>query len=150
MKSLIIIILAFFSFNGQALAQQNKIPPIELYKTMLEANKQSGWVQFREYDGKQWVYFTPVIMLKCRVKEIRYSINSPDLNEIFPLPACHPALPFNVGDNLQPSDIALTLEPNQAEKIAIQVVFEDDSESEIMVFEPCIGVGEASCASIVK
>lgn len=150
MKILLSFLLAFLALVTPLYAQQNKVPPIELYKTMLDINKTSGWVQFREYNGKQWVYFTPLVTLKCRLKEIRYSINSPDLDEVFPLGACHPALPFSVGDNIKPSDIALILNSNQAEKIAVQVIFEDDSESEVMVFEPCIAVGEATCASIVK
>ena len=150
MKNLIIIIIAFLSFNVPALAQQNKIPPMELYKTMLEANKTSGWVQFREYNGKQWVYFTPLVTLKCRLKEIRYSINSPDLDKVFPLVACHPALPFSLPTDAGVEAIALSLSSNFVQKLTVQVVFEDDSESEIMVYEPCIAVGEASCASIIK
>ncbi len=145
----LVILVGFFIFSP-AYAQQNKIPPMELYKAMADANKTSGWVQFREYNGQQWVYFTPLVMLRCRVKEIRYSINSPDLDETFPLAACHPALPFALPSDSGPEAIALTLSSRQAEKIAVQIIYEDDSESEIMVFEPCIGVGEATCASIVK
>ncbi len=150
MKKTLLLLLALSSLITPVFAQQNKIPPMELYEAMAEANKASGWVQFREYNGAQWVYFTPLVMLRCRVKEIRYSINSPDLDQIFPLVACHPALPFSLPPDVGPEAIAITLSPNQAEKIAVQIIYEDDSESEVMVFEPCIGVGEATCASIVQ
>ncbi len=150
MKFFITFFIAGFLLITPSYAQQNAIPPMELYKTMAEANKASGWVQFREYDGSQWVYFTPLVMLRCRVKEIRYSINSPDLDQTFPLVACHPAMPFSLPPDAGPEAIAITLQSNQAEKIAVQIIYEDDSESDILVFEPCDGVGDATCASIVK
>ena len=149
MKKIIFFLIASL-LSFPSFAQQDKIPPLELYKTMAKANKANGWVQFREYNGKQWVYFTPLVMLRCKVKEIKYSINSPDLDEIFPLVACHPAMPFSLPTDAGVEAIALTLPSNQAEKIAVQITYEDDSQSEIMVFEPCIGVGEATCASIVQ
>jgi len=149
MKKIIFFLIASL-LSLPSFAQQDKIPPLELYKTMAEANKANGWVQFREYNGKQWVYFTPLVMLRCKVKEIKYSINSPDLDKNFPLVACHPAMPFSLPTDAGVDAIALTLASNQAEKIAVQITYEDDSQSEIMVFEPCIGVGEATCASIVQ
>jgi len=149
MKKIIFFLIASL-LSFPSFAQQDKTPPLELYKTMAEANKANGWVQFREYNGKQWVYFTPLVMLRCRVKEVKYSINSPDLDKIFPLVACHPAMPFSLPTDAGVDAIALTLASNQAEKIAVQITYEDDSQSEIMVFEPCIGVGEATCASIVQ
>ena len=74
MKKILAFLLLSLLFITPSFAQQNKIPPLELYKAMAEVNKQNGWVQFREYD----------------------------------------------------------------------------SESEIMMFEPSIGVGEATCAFIVQ
>ena len=30
-----------------------QIPDVSIYKAMLDANKQTGWVQFREFAGRQ-------------------------------------------------------------------------------------------------
>ena len=65
MRRLAALFLAIVAFSIPASAQQDAVPPIELYKTMAEANKASGWVAFREYDGRQWVYFTPLVTLHC-------------------------------------------------------------------------------------
>lgn len=143
-------VLAVLAISAPAFAQQDTVPPVDLYKTMAEANKSSGWVAFREYDGKQWIYFTPLVTLHCRLKEIRYSINSPALDQRFPLPDCQPALPFSLPSDAGPEAIALTLSPGEAEKVAVQIVFDDDTESEVLVYEPCVAVGDATCAILVE
>ena len=33
------------------------LPDVGIYKAMLDANKQTGWIQFRNYDDKQLIYF---------------------------------------------------------------------------------------------
>ena len=35
-----------------------KIPNVSIYKAMLDANKQGGWVQFRNFADQQLIYFT--------------------------------------------------------------------------------------------
>ena len=39
-----------------------QIPDVAIYKAMLDANKQTGWVQFREFSGQQLIYFTALQM----------------------------------------------------------------------------------------
>lgn len=150
MRAFLVMCLVGAFLCPPAFAQQDRVPPVELYKTMADANKATGWVLFREYDGHQWVYFTPLVTLHCRVTEIRYSINSPALDQKFPLPECHPALPFSLPPDAGPEAIALTLDSHQAEKVAVQIVFDDGTESDVLVFEPCDGVGEATCAFMVE
>ena len=43
-------------------------------------------------------------------------------------------------------DIAIVLDGGTAKTIAVQVVWEDDSVSDVAVYEPCKDVGERSCA----
>ena len=90
-------------FAGTASAQEEdgeeykaQIPDVAIYKAMLDANKQTGWVQFREFADQQLIYFTALQTMHCRLSEIRYSINSDALDQRFPLAKCNPQLPFNL------------------------------------------------------
>lgn len=127
-----------------SLAQE--VPPVSLYKQMLKATRDSGWVAFRDFNGQQWVYFTPLVSLHCRATEIRYSINSDELDQLFPVPECVAALPFSMPSDSGPETIALNLPLGSAQSVTVQVLFDDDSESEILTFIPCEGAGDSTCA----
>ncbi|MEX3011202.1 hypothetical protein [Hoeflea sp. TYP-13] len=132
---------------GKAVTEEkSRVPPQSLYQTMLDANRQTGWVQFRDFDGAQWIYFTALQTLHCRLSEIRYSINSKTLDENFGLVDCNPQNPMALPPEAGPDAIALKLPANTAQSIAVQVVWEDGTESAVAVYEPCKDVGEQSCA----
>ena len=129
---------------------KSRLPPLATYQAMLDVNKKTGWVSFRNYNGNQLIYFTALQTMHCRLKEIRYSINSTDLDQRFDLVKCNPYLPFSLPSNAAPKDILINLPLGEAETIAVQVVWEDDRESEVVVFGPCPDVGEATCATVVE
>ena len=39
-------------------ASAQTLPPMSLYQAMLNGNKASGWVAFRNFNGQQLLYFT--------------------------------------------------------------------------------------------
>ncbi len=136
---------------GSAGAQQDtRIPPAAVYKAMLDANRQTGWVQFRNYGGAQWLYFTALQTLHCRLREIRYSVNSRQLDRRFPLVECNPQTPFALPPNAGVDMIALRLPPGTAETVAVQIVWDDGETSAVAVYEPCQDVGEQTCAWPLK
>ncbi len=125
---------------------KKKIPDVSIYRAMLDANKDSGWVVFRNYSGKQLIYFTALQTMHCRLSAIRYSINSDALDKEFPLGECDPQLPFNLPDG--PEYIYLTLPLGEAKTVAVQVLWDDGAGSEIVVYKPCENVGESTCSTI--
>jgi len=128
-----------------------ELPDMTLYKAMLDANRQPGWVQFRDFAGKQLIYFTALQTMRCRLKEVRYSINSETLDRRFPLGACDPQQPFNMPANDDDGRYTyLSLKPGEAKTLTIQVVWQDGAGSEIVTYRPCDGVGESTCARIKK
>lgn len=130
-----------------ALAQNGgTIPPRQIYDAMLDAAKQSGWVQFRDFNGRQLVYFTPLQTLHCRLSEIRYSFNSRALDQRFPVLACNPQLPLSLPGDVAVDELYLSLDPGSVKSATVQVVWEDGTESEIRTYRPCGHVGEATCA----
>ncbi|MCR6502954.1 hypothetical protein MUO32_28420 [Shinella sp. CPCC 101442] len=124
-----------------------QIPDVSIYKAMLDANKQTGWVQFREFSGQQLIYFTALQTMHCRLREVRYSINSDTLDKTFPMAKCDPELPFNLPSDDSQNWLYLNLKPGEAQTIAVQAVWDDGSGSEIVVYQPCKNP-EATCASI--
>ncbi len=132
-------------------AHAQTIPPRSLYATMLEANKSKGWVQFRNFDGKQLLYFSLLQTLHCRLKEIRYSINSDALDQNVELVKCNKAVPFNIGQkDILGGRVYKSMPLNTAQWVAVQVVWEDDVESEINKVKVCEDVGEASCGIVFE
>jgi hypothetical protein len=124
-----------------------QIPTVSIYKAMLDANKQTGWVQFRSFAGQQLIYFTALQTMHCRLSEIRYSINDDTLDKRFPLAACDPELPFNLPSDDTQNWLYLGLKPGEAKTVAVQAVWDDGSGSEIVVYQPCRNP-EATCAAI--
>lgn len=130
---------------------QPELPDMMLYKSMLDANKQPGWVQFRDFAGKQLIYFTALQTMHCRLKQIRYSINSDKLDKQFPLAACDAQQPFNSpAEDPDGMYTLISLKPGEAKTITIQVFWEDGAGSEIITYRPCDKVGESTCARIKK
>ena len=152
------IILASATLASAALAQetdedeyQPELPDMTIYKAMLDANKQPGWVQFRDFAGKQIVYFTALQTMHCRLSEIRYSINSEALDQRFPLGACDVQQPFNMpADDTDGRYMYLDFAPGEVKTISIQAVWADGSGSEIITYRPCDNIGEGTCARIKK
>lgn len=124
------------------------LPDVAIYKAMLDANKTTGWIQFRNYDDKQLIYFTALQTMHCRLSEIRYSVNSDALDKRFPLGKCNPQIPFNLPDSSTNEYIYISLPAGEAKTLAIQAVWDDGAGSEIVVYKPCEGVGDATCAAI--
>lgn len=136
--------------SGTALAAQSRVPPVETYKQMVAATKEQGWVAFRDYAGKQSIYFTALVSFRCGLNAIRYSINSSELDKSFDLVKCVPADPFALPPDFGPEAILVDLDLGIAKTIAVQVEFSDGSMSDVMVYEPCEGVGDRACAFPVQ
>ncbi|WP_435668284.1 hypothetical protein [Maritalea sp.] len=136
---------------GVASAQDmSGVPDVSMFKMMVDANKQAGWVAFREYDGQQLIYFTALVTSRCRLKEIRYSVNSDALDQQFALAPCIPDAPFSIPSDAGLEAIAISLPSQTAKTVSVQVVFKDDVETEMMTYRPCVGVGDGTCAKAVN
>ena len=131
------------------IANAQTLPPMSLYKTMLEAHKSRGWIAFRNFGGRQLLYFTTLQTLHCRLKEIRYSINSAELDQTVELVKCNKAIPFNLSEKDVLEGRAYKSMPlGTAEWAAVQVVWEDGEESAVQRVRVCEDVGEATCGVV--
>ncbi len=122
--------------------QQSRVMPLEQVKSILEATKDS-WVAYRIYEGRQYYYVTHLLSWRCGIKQVRYSENSDALDKSWPLPECNKLIPNNI-----PNDAKIhsaRAKPDSIKTVAIQLEFEDGTTSPVRIYEPCEGVGEATC-----
>ena len=88
----------------------------------------NSWVAFRNYNGRQLIYFTHLESWKCGIKQVRYSINSENLDRIYTLQPCDPANPNAVTTNKP----YISLPLGTAQTIAVQLTYQDGSLSEVV------------------
>jgi hypothetical protein len=131
---------------ASAHAQASRELPVEQVKQIL-AQTLDSWVAFRIHDGRTLLYFTHLATYHCALLEIRYSFNGTGLDRRFPVPKCNPLLPFNVGAD---DKLYLEVKAEDAETVAVQLVYDDNSVSDIHVFSPCPGAGDATCAMVAE
>jgi hypothetical protein len=93
---------------------------------------QNNWVSFRDFNGKQLIYFTHLESYTCGIKEVRYNINSDKLDKVWELQPCDTKNPMAVTKDV----IYLTMSLGTAKSIAVQVVFTDGTKSEIVRKNP--------------
>ena len=123
-KAIVAILLATCSFAT------NAMPP-EQIKPILNMTK-DNWISFRDYNGKQLIYFTHLESYTCGIKQVRYSINSDALDQTWELQPCDPNNPIEITKEV----IYLTLPLGTAQSIAVKLTFTDGSESEIVHKSP--------------
>ncbi len=133
--------LLLAALNTPAAAQQSRVMPLDQVKNILDMTKDS-WIAYRDFNGRQLIYFTQILSWHCGMKEIRYSLNSTELDQRFPVPACNELLPNNIG---QDDKIYLSGKLGSVESLAVQLVFDDDTTTAVHVYRPCPGAGEATC-----
>lgn len=94
-------------------------------------NMTQQWVQGRDWDGKQLVYFTHLISYRCGLKEVAYGVERDSPDQVYPLGECDPANPFSISDDAQ---IYLTFE-KPIESMVIQLTYRDGTTSALREFK---------------
>ncbi|MEY2561237.1 MAG: hypothetical protein QOG51_1652 [Verrucomicrobiota bacterium] len=98
-----------FSTQGEQIAQ-----------TKMILNMTAGsWLSFRDYDGKVLLYFTHLTSNKGAIKEIRYSLNSDKVDQIYK--------PMNIQGN----ELPFIYVPEATEFASVQVTFTDGTVSAV-------------------
>ena len=115
------IVLLFLGLTFNA----NAMPPDQM-KKLLNLT-QNSWVSFRDFNGKQLIYFTHLEAYRCGIKEVRYSLNTDDLDKVWELDSCESEGISSIKKDL----VYLRLPLGTAKSIAVQLVFIDGTKSEV-------------------
>ncbi len=86
----------------------------------------SSWVNFRDFDGKVWLYFTQLLTHRPSIKEIRYSVNSDALDKTFAF------TPTKKGG--EAGDKISVFIPESTTFVCVQVTFIDDTKTGVQKF----------------
>ena len=96
-------------------------------KQILNMTK-DNWVSFRNYNGKQLLYFTHLESYTCGIKEVHYGLNSDTLDRVWLLQPCDPKNPMAIKKDI----VYLTMPLDYAKSVAVQVTFADGTKSELV------------------
>ena len=88
----------------------------------------SSWVHFRDWNGRQLIYFTHLEVYRCGISKVRYSLNSDALDKTYELQPCDLENPNAVTTDKP----YISLPLDTARSISVQVTFEDGTHSEIV------------------
>ena len=123
---LMITVLLLFGLTFTA----NAMPPDQMKKILNMT--QNSWVSFRDFNGKQLIYFTHLEAYTCSIKEVHYSLNSDDLDKVWELQPCESEGISSIKKEM----IYLTLPLGTAKSIAVQLLFVDGTKSEVIYKNP--------------
>jgi len=124
MKTLTALLVLPLWFATAALAQSSGQE-----KPILEMTK-ANWVVLRDFNGQQLVYFTHLESWRCGISQVRYSVNSDALDQVWRLQPCDPAKP-----NAVTTDKPYIAFPGgSVQSVAVQITYGDGSTSEIARF----------------
>ncbi len=114
--------------NGNKASAQNQHPFFNQYKQALELTV-SSWLYFRDYDGRQLVYFTHLETYRCAIKQVRYSFNTEKLDRTWELDECDPDNPHNIDPVNHLPYLELPL--GTAQWGAVQLIYSDGTTSKL-------------------
>jgi len=115
----IVCCLAAWSAAAQGLVGQE--PKI------LDLTKAS-WAYFRDYNGRQLVYFTHLESYRCGISRVRYSLDSAALDKVWKLQPCDPKAPHSITTNKP----YISLPLGTAKSITLQLTFKDGALSPLV------------------
>ncbi len=87
-----------------------------------------SWAYFRDYNGRQLIYFTHLEAYKCGISSVSYSLNSDALDKIWKLQSCDLKNPHNVTTDKP----YISLPLGTAKSITVQLTFNDGAKSKIV------------------
>ncbi len=108
----------------------NAMPPDQMKKILNMT--QNSWVSFRDFNGKQLIYFTHLEAYTCGIKEVHYSLNSDDLDKVWELQPCDNKNPMAITKDI----IYLSMPLGTTKSIAVQVTFTDGTKSDTVRKNP--------------
>lgn len=91
----------------------------------------NAWVSFRPYDGRVLAYFTHLQAYRDSLKEIRYSVDTESLDQVFPIGRQDPEnLNAIRADTQTHIDV-----PHATRFVVVQLTFRDGTKSKLQRFE---------------
>ncbi len=94
----------------------------------------TGWISFRDWDGKLYSYFTHLISYRCAIAAVHYSIDSDQPDTAFETGECDPDNPHAVPQSGPGSKIFVIL-PKKSKFVSVQLIYADGTKSGVKRFD---------------
>lgn len=88
----------------------------------------SSWAHFREFEGRQLIYFTHLEVYRCGIGAVRYSLNGDALDRVWALQPCGRDRPNEITTDRPYVSLPL----GSAQSISLRLTFADGSKSELI------------------
>lgn len=110
-------------------AMAQKFTTAEEVRPILEIQK-TGWAALRDWEGKDYVYFTPVLAWRCGLLAVHYGINDAPAETPVALEPCYEdtAAP-NALKEPQTYPIFVILPRESVEQVTVTVTYDDGETS---------------------
>lgn len=105
------------------------MPPDQM-KNIINLTK-DNWIAYRDFNGKQLIYFTHLEAWKCGIEQVKYGLNENSLNQEWTLEACDEENQLIVTKDTP----YLTFDLNSINVIKVEITFKDGTKSDIVEFE---------------
>ena len=113
LASVVVCVPAALAANGGH--QQS----VDIVTRMMEPLK-DYWVSLRNDGDSDWIYFITLSRARCVLSEVRYSVNSDALDQVFTPYACDLRRPYTLPNTVLPKDIAVDYDDGALETVSVQ------------------------------
>jgi len=110
------------NFDPQTALVESKISQLKMTR--------NSWLSSQDRNGQHIVYFTHLNSSRCGIRDVRYSVDSEDLDQQLELPSCDPLNPYAV------EGATYFYLPSTPRFIAVQLTYADGSLSELVRLKP--------------
>ncbi len=87
-----------------------------------------SWAYFRDYNGRQLIYFTHLEVYRCGIARAQYSLNNDSLDKEWKLQPCDLKKP----NEITTDKVYISLPLKTANSIAVRLTFKDGSLSPLV------------------
>ena len=87
-----------------------------------------SWAYFRDYNGRQLIYFTHLEVYRCGIARVQYSLNNDSLDKEWKLQPCDPKKP----NEITTDKVYISLPLKTANSIAVRLTFKNGSQSPVV------------------
>jgi len=123
-----LLIAALFIALTPLGAGQAKAQGLAGMETKILDLTKGSWAYFRDFNGRQLIYFTHLESYRCGIEKVSYSLDSDALDSEWKLQPCDPKKPNEITTD-QPY---VSLPLGTAQAITVQLIFKDGSKSSIV------------------
>lgn len=94
----------------------------------------TGWLAFRDWDGRKLLYFTHLISYRCAIQQVRYALDSDTPDQVFDTGPCDPDNPHAIPSSGPGSTVHIDI-PARTAFVSVELFYRDGTRSGVKRFD---------------